>query len=135
MVASVVSGTAQLVADVARESRVALEAIDELAHHLVERFGELLHLAVGARDLEARREVALGDGARGERDPLEGPHGAPRHPQPAADADERRREGAEDEVVQQRVERALERVHREDFEELGLDRRDRHADHEDRGGR
>ena len=87
-------GTAQLVADVTRKARVALESLDELTHHLVERFGELLDLAVRPGDLEPRREVSLGDGARGERDALEGAHGSPRHPEAAADADERRREGA-----------------------------------------
>ena len=36
---------AQLVADVAREARVTLEALDQLADHVVERLGELLDLA------------------------------------------------------------------------------------------
>ena len=35
-------GRTQLVADVTRESRVAFEPFDQLADHLVERFGELL---------------------------------------------------------------------------------------------
>ena len=122
---------AELVADVTGETRVALHPVDELADHLVERVSELLHLQVGASDLQARRQVAVGDGRRRHRDPLEGTYGAAGHPQPARDADQGGGERPEAEHEHQVAQRVFERIERVDLEELRLDGRYRNAHDED----
>lgn len=87
-------GGAKFVAHVAREAGVTLEAVDQLADHLVKGVGELLHFAVGPGDLQAGGEAAVGDGGRGEGDLLQGSHGSPRHPKPAGDSDKGGDEGS-----------------------------------------
>jgi len=80
------------VADVAREARVPLETFDELAHHGVERFGELLDFFVGSRDDQTGRELALGNQGRGLGDLHERTNGPTGHPKSTRDANERRQQ-------------------------------------------